>query len=178
MPELVWERERNAHSFSRLFYSWVWKHGLLISPCTSLGDLLLIWTLPLITHKACRSKVCIGTKQMAIKSCVLFYWSLLQPRKICVRLLPPFRMATAHMRNMQRPLCQDHSWKYSLYDPSFNSWLHFPQYKWKGVQYNMKCCMASFKETQFQCHWVISICNGIFHFCWQLCLKAFQSWCQ
>lgn len=62
-------------------------------------------TLPLIIHNACRSKVCSGTRQMVIKSCVLFYWSLFRlTQDAFVFLLLQFRMATMLIRNMQRIL--------------------------------------------------------------------------
>lgn len=76
--------------------------GLLIPQRASWGESLSMRTLPLIIHKACRSKVCSGTQQMVIKSCVLFYWSFLHSCKICSLLLLPFRMSTMLIRNMQR----------------------------------------------------------------------------
>lgn len=50
--------------------------GLLIPLRASWGESLSMRALPLILHKARRSKVCNGIWQMVIKSCVLF---LLQP---------------------------------------------------------------------------------------------------
>lgn len=76
--------------------------GLLIPLRASWGEALLMRTLPLIIHKACSSKVCTGTQQMVIKSCVLFYWSFLHSCKISLLLLLPFKMATMLIRNTQR----------------------------------------------------------------------------
>lgn len=59
--------------------------GLLILRRASWGESLSMRMLPLIIHKACRRKVCTGTQQMVIKSCVLFYCRFYIPaRSVCL----------------------------------------------------------------------------------------------
>lgn len=73
---------------------------LLILWCASWGESFSTRTLPLIIHKACRSSARISSRQMVIKSHVLFYWSLLRSCKICTLLLVPFQMVTRLIRNL------------------------------------------------------------------------------